>query len=203
MEVAIYARVSTEHQQQAQTIQQQIERLQQHAAEQADWQLVETHIFQDDGYSGAILSRPGLDSLRDQAALAAFELVLITAPDRLARNLVHQAVILDELQRAGCRVEFLDRPMSDDPHDQLLLQIRGAVAEYERALIAERMRRGRQAKMRHGQLLPWSVPPFGYLLDPDAPGIRPTCALIRSRLVLSSRSLPGTPTQLNRPRCTG
>ena len=43
--------------------------------------------------------------------------------------------------------------MSDDPHDQLLLQIRGAVAEYERSLIAERMRRGRQAKLRSGQLL--------------------------------------------------
>jgi site-specific DNA recombinase len=51
--------------------------------------------------------------------------------------------------------------MSQDPHDQLLLQIRGAVAEYERTLIAERMRRGRQAKLRAGTLLPWTTPPFG------------------------------------------
>lgn len=169
MEVAIYARVSTEQQQQMQTIRQQCERLQQRVAEQAGWHLAESHIFLDDGHSGATLNRPGLDRLRDQAALGEFELVLITAPDRLARHLAHQAVILDELQRHGCQVVFLDRPMSDDPHDQLLLQIRGAVAEYERALIAERMRRGRQAKLRQGLLLPWSVPPYGYLHDPEAP----------------------------------
>ena len=59
--------------------------------------------------------------------------------------------------------------MSDDPHDQLLLQIRGAVAEYERTLITERMRRGRQARLRAGTLLPWTRPPFGYRLDPDRP----------------------------------
>jgi site-specific DNA recombinase len=70
--------------------------------------------------------------------------VLLTSPDRLARNYVHQMVLVEEWERCGCRVEFLDRPMSQDPHDQLLLQIRGAVAEYERVLIAERMRRGRQ-----------------------------------------------------------
>ena len=62
----------------------------------------------------------------------------------------------------GSRVEFLDRSMSEDPHDQLLLQIRGAVAEYERTLITERMRRGRQARLRAGTLLPWTRPPFGY-----------------------------------------
>ena len=59
--------------------------------------------------------------------------------------------------------------MSQDPHDQLLLQIRGAVAEYERTLIAERMRRGRQAKLRAGCLLPWTRPPYGYRLNPDRP----------------------------------
>jgi site-specific DNA recombinase len=74
------------------------------------------------------------------------------------------------LARHGCRVEFLDRPMSQDPHDQLLLQIRGAVAEYERTLIAERMRRGRQARLRAGTLLPWTRAPFGYRLDPQHPG---------------------------------
>src|SRR5207248_198959 len=84
---------------------------------------------------------------------------LVTAPDRLARNYVHQMVLLEELERGGCRVEFLDRPMSQDPHDHLLLQIRGAVAEYERTLIAERMRRGRLRKLRAGVLLPWTRPP--------------------------------------------
>jgi hypothetical protein len=105
----------------------------------------EEHIFRDDGHSGAKLDRPGLDALRDHAARAAFDVVLITAPDRLARNFVHQMVVLEELQRRGVRVVFCDRPCSDDPHEQLVTQIRGAVAEYERVLIADRMRRGRQA----------------------------------------------------------
>jgi DNA invertase Pin-like site-specific DNA recombinase len=69
-------------------------------------------------------------------------------------------LLVDELTQRGCRVEFVERPMRDDPHDQLLLQIRSAVAEYERTFIAERMRRGRQAQLRSGQLLPWTRAPY-------------------------------------------
>ena len=169
MEIALYVRVSTSRQQQTQTIEQQLSRLHAKVAMAADWHLAEEHVYRDDGYSGASLNRPGLDHLRDHAALGAFELVLITAPDRLARKYVHQVLLIDEMQSRGCQVEFLDRPMSDDPHDQLLLQIRGAVAEYERSLIAERMRRGRQAKLRSGTLLPWTSAPYGYILDPERP----------------------------------
>ena len=169
MEVALYTRVSTPRQQQQQTIEQQLRRLRDSVATHPDWHVADEHIYRDDGYSGAKLNRPGLDRLRDRAAMAAFECVLITAPDRLARNYVHQMLLVDELTQRGCRVEFVERPMSDDPHDQLLLQIRSAVAEYERTLIAERMRRGRQAKLRSGQLLPWTRAPYGYLLDPDRP----------------------------------
>ncbi|MHC4307890.1 MAG: recombinase family protein, partial [Planctomycetota bacterium] len=169
MEVALYVRVSTNRQQQQQTIEQQIARLQDYLATQPDWHLADAHLYRDDGYSGTKLNRPGLDRLRDRAALGAFERVLITAPDRLARNYVHQMLLLEELTQRGCQVEFLERPMSDDPHDHLLLQIRGAVAEYERTLIADRMRRGRQAKIRSGRLLPWTVPPYGYLRDPECP----------------------------------
>jgi site-specific DNA recombinase len=168
MRAAVYARVSTTRQAQAQTIEQQLDRLCAAVAERG-WTLDEQHIYRDDGYSGASLGRPGLDRLRDHAALAELDLVLVAAPDRLARNYVHQVLLIDELGRHGCQVEFLDRPMSHDPHDQLLLQIRGAVAEYERTLIAERMRRGRQAKLRAGTLLPWTTPPFGYRLDPERP----------------------------------
>jgi site-specific DNA recombinase len=169
MEVALYVRVSTTRQQQTQTIEQQLARLRAHVATQPDWHLAEEHIYRDDGYSGAKLNLPGLDRLRDRVTLAAFERVLLTAPDRLARNYVHQILLIEELAQRGCEVEFLDRPMSQDPHDQLLLQIRGAVAEYERTLITDRMRRGRQAKLRSGQLLPWSVPPYGYVMDPERP----------------------------------
>jgi site-specific DNA recombinase len=169
MEVALYARVSTARQQQTQTIEQQMERLQTHVAKQPNWHLSEAHIYRDDGYSGAHLNRPGLDRLRDHAAFGEFELVLLTAPDRLARKYVHQVLIMEELHAVGCQVEFLERPMNDDPNDQLLLQIRGAVAEYERTLIADRMRRGRQAKLRSGCLLPWTRAPFGYILDAEHP----------------------------------
>ncbi len=96
-------------------------------------------------------------------------MLLVSAPDRLARKYVHQVLLLEELQGRGCRVEFLERPMSQDPNDQLLLQIRGAVAEYERTLITERMRRGRLAKLRAGQLLPWMRVPFGCRTDPERP----------------------------------
>src|SRR5437764_12412750 len=94
---------------------------------------------------------------------------MITAPDRLARNYVHQMLLIEELEQGGCQVEFVERPMSHDPHDPLLLQIRGAVAEYERSLIAERMRRGRQQRYQAGGLLPWTQPPYGYRVDPARP----------------------------------
>src|SRR5690242_1536027 len=168
MHVAIYARVSTQRQAQAQTTDQQLDRLRAHAEGQG-WSVTGDRVFRDDGCSGAALRRPGLDRLRDTAARARLDLILITAPDRLARNYVHQVLLVEELQQHGAQVEFLDRPMSRDPHDQLLLQIRGAVAEYERTLIAERMRRGRLRKLTAGTLLPWTQPPFGYAVDPDRP----------------------------------
>src|ERR671911_2989788 len=168
MRTGIYARVSTQRQAQADGIVQQLDRLRAHALQQG-WTVAAEHIFRDDGYSGARLTRPGLERLRDCAALHELDRVLITAPDRLARNYVHQVLLLEEITATGCEVEFLDRPMSQDPHDQLLLQIRGAVAEYERSLIAERMRRGRLRKLQAGILLPWTTPPFGYRLDPERP----------------------------------
>src|SRR4051812_36537663 len=168
MRVAIYARVSTTRQAQTQTIEQQLTRLEAYL-EQQGWALDRRHIYRDDGYSGASLRRPGLDHLRDRAALAELDVVLITVPDRLARKYVHQVLLIEEFEQHGCRVEFLDRPMSQDPHDQLLLQIRGAVAEYERTLISERMRRGRLMKLQTGQLLPWALPPYGYRTDPEHP----------------------------------
>ena len=168
MRAAIYVRVSTPKQTENQTIEQQITRLKTHIEDQ-DWILKAEHIYRDDGYSGANLNRPGLDSLRDRAALAEFDIVLVTAPDRLSRNYVHQMLLIEEFERHHIRVEFLERPMSDDPHDRLLLQIRSAVAEYERTLIGERMRRGRLTKYRAGQLLPWGRRPYGYQLDPERP----------------------------------
>src|SRR5947199_2354593 len=137
MRAAVYARVSTTRQAQAQGIEQQRDRLRAAAAERG-WELDDQHVYRDDGYSGARLGRPGLDALRDRAALAELDVVLVTAPDRLARKYVHQVLLLEELAERGCQAVFVERPTSQDPHDQLLLQIRGAVAAYERTLITER-----------------------------------------------------------------
>jgi site-specific DNA recombinase len=168
MKVAIYVRVSTQRQAQAQTSAQQLERLRAHLQAE-NYELSDQDIFDDEGYSGALLKRPALDRLRDAVGQNRFDRLLITAPDRLARNYVHQVLLLEELQAHGCKVEFLDRPLSQDPHDQLLLQVRGAVAEYERTLIVERTRRGRLAKLKAGSLLPWTLPPYSYRTDPDRP----------------------------------
>jgi len=168
MRLALYVRVSTQRQAQSQTIDQQLDRLLSYVECQG-WILEQENIFKDDGYSGGRLSRPGLDLLREKVRRGEIDMVLLTSPDRLARNYVHQVLLLEELKSFGCAAEFLDRPMSNDPHDQLLLQIRGAVAEYERTLITERMRRGRLMKLQAGTLLPWSKTPFGYQADPQHP----------------------------------
>jgi DNA invertase Pin-like site-specific DNA recombinase len=176
MRAAAYVRVSTSRQVKLQTIEQQLERVQKHAQEKG-WDLPQENIFRDDGYSGTTLKRPALDALRDKTRLRELEVVVVLSPDRLARNYVHQMVLIEELEKGGCRVEFVERPMSSEPDDQLLLQIRGAVAEYERTLLSERMRRGRLAKYKAGLLLPWTHTPYGYRVDPDRPrdpaGVRP------------------------------
>lgn len=168
MKVAMYVRVSTYRQALTQTIEQQIRLLSEHSQTHG-WSWCEEHLFRDDGYSGASLRRPGLDRLRDQIRSGAFDRVVMTEPSRLARNYVHQMLLVEEFEQGGCQVEFVDQPMSQNPHDQLLLQIRGAVAEYERSLIAERMRRGRRQKYQAGCLLPWTRPPYGYRVDPVRP----------------------------------
>lgn len=109
MRIAIYVRVSTQRQALTQTIEQQIERLRAHVSGLGEW-LADDDIFRDDGYSGASLRRPGLDRLRDRAALASFDRLYVTDPDRLARNYIHQVLLIEELQQHGCQVEFLNHP---------------------------------------------------------------------------------------------
>jgi site-specific DNA recombinase len=159
------------------------------AALRRGWAVEERHIYRADGSSGARLGRPGRDRLRDHIARADLDVALVTAPDRRARNEVHQVRLLEELARRGCRVALLDRPRSPDPHARLLLQVRGAVAEYERTLITDRMRRGRLARRRAGTLLPWTRPPVGDRLDPARPRapaavrVGPTEAALVTQLV--------------------
>ena len=118
-------------------------------------------MFRDDGHSGARLDRPGLDALRDAVRDGEVEILGVLTPDRLARKYAYQVLLLEEFRRAGCAVAFLSRAISDDPGDQLLLQIQGAVAEYERALLSERFRRGKLQKARAGQFIGVHAP-YGY-----------------------------------------
>ncbi len=166
--VAAYARVSTERQAERQSIEQQLTALRAYAVAQG-WTLADEQIDRDEGWSGARLDRPARDRLRDAAGRALVDTVLIASPDRLARRYAYQVWLLEEFARAGCDVIFLDRPSRDDPQDALLVQIRGAVAEYERTVIADRTRRGRLAALQAGRLVPWSRPPYGYRADPQAP----------------------------------
>jgi site-specific DNA recombinase len=169
MDVALDVRVSTTRPQHPPTLAQPRIRLREQLATRPDGQLAADHLDRADGDRGATLHRPGLDRRRDRAALAAFDLGLRTAPDRLARHDVQPMRRLDALAQRGSEVECLDRPMRQEPPDQLLLPSRGAVAEDDRPLITDRRRRGRQAKWRRGPRRPWSVPPDGDVMDAERP----------------------------------
>jgi site-specific DNA recombinase len=169
MRAAIYARVSTERQEREQTITSQLSALQAWVQEHGH-PLAPDHIVTDEGYSGARLDRPGLDRLRDGARDGAFDLVAVLSPDRLARKYAYQVLLLEEFRKAGCEVVFLQHPITDDPNDQLLLQIQGAIAEYERALLGERFRRGKLQKARGGQFLGGKAP-YGYRYVPKREGV--------------------------------
>jgi site-specific DNA recombinase len=168
MRAAIYARVSTERQERQQTIDSQLDGLRRWAGA-ANHDLSDLHVFRDEGYSGSRLDRPGLDALRDAVRDGEIDVVGVLAPDRLARRYAYQVLLLEEFRRAGCAVEFLNRAISDDPGDQLLLQIQGAVAEYERALLSERFRRGKLQKARAGQFI-GARAPYGYRYLPRHEG---------------------------------
>jgi site-specific DNA recombinase len=104
--------------------------------------------FIDDGYSGAMLERPGLDRLRDAVATCEVDAILCLCPDRLSRNFLHLGILVEELRKHGARVVFLNQPAEDTPENRLLVQIQGAVSEYERTKILDRTRRGRQPVAR-------------------------------------------------------
>jgi site-specific DNA recombinase len=126
--------------------------------------------FTDDGYSGATLLRPALERLRDQAALGAVEHLYVLARDRLARNDAYQVLLLEELQRARVAVVFLNGSLGETPEDQLLLQVQGVLAEYERTKILERSRRGKRHKARQGLLSVLGAAPYGYRYVPRGVG---------------------------------
>jgi len=160
---ALYARVSTERQEKEETIESQLAAITRHADRQG-LRHTPALTYTDDGHSGTWLDRPALDELRDHAREGRFDVVVVLCPDRLARRYAYQVLLLEELKRLGIEVLFCERPINDSPDDQLLLQVQGAIAEYERAKMLERCRRGRLHRARQGVLAPPRTP-YGHGAD--------------------------------------
>jgi site-specific DNA recombinase len=158
---AIYARVSSDKQREENTIASQTAALIEFARTH-DYQVPSAWILEDDGYSGATLVRPGLERVRDLAAEGQINAVLVHSPDRLSRKYAYQILLIEELARAGVETVFLKAPRAETAEDQLLLQFQGMIAEYERAQILERSRRGKRHRARHGQVSVLSGAPYGY-----------------------------------------
>ncbi len=158
---AIYARVSSDQQKEEKTIASQTAALVEFARKEG-YQVPDEWIFEDEGYSGTSLVRPGLERIRDLAAEGQIQTVLALSPDRLSRKYAYQVLLTEELARQGVEIVFLKAPQSDTPEDQLLLQFQGMIAEYERAQILERSRRGKRHRAKLGEVSVLSGAPYGY-----------------------------------------
>jgi len=161
IQAALHARVSSAQQSQAQTIQSQLRELR--ARIEGDGlRLGPENEFVDDGYSGSTLIRPQLERLRDAVANGSIDCLYVHSPDRLARKYAYQVLLVDEWQRAGIEIVFLNHELGGSPEDELLLQVQGMIAEYERAKILERSRRGKRHKAQVGSVSVLSGAPYGY-----------------------------------------
>jgi site-specific DNA recombinase len=158
---AIYARVSSDQQAQEHTIDSQVEALTGRVREEG-LALEDVLCFLDEGQSGAVLVRPALERLRDQAAAGLIDRLYVHSPDRLARKYAYQILLIEEFQRCGIEVVFLNHEIGDKPEEHLLLQVQGMIAEYERAKILERSRRGKMHAARNGSVSVFGKAPYGY-----------------------------------------
>lgn len=158
---AIYTRVSSEQQKENKTIGSQVDELL-IFAEQQGYVVPDEYVFKDEGYSGAILVRPGLEQIRDLSAEGQIQAILIYSPDRLSRNYAYQVVLMDEFASCGTEVLFINSPKADTPEEALLLQFQGMISEYERAMIKERSRRGKRFKAKSGVVNVLCGAPYGY-----------------------------------------
>lgn len=163
--VGLYARVSSEKQAEEGTIESQLSALRERIAADG-FRMATEHEYVDEGFSGATLIRPSLERLRDQVARGGIDRLYVHSPDRLARKYSYQALLLEEFQRHGLEVVFLNHQMGESPEADLLLQMQGMIAEYERAKITERSRRGKRYAAQIGRATCFSNAPFGYRYCP-------------------------------------
>lgn len=126
----------------------------------------EVLVYSDEGISGTVLERPGLSKLREAARDGQFQLLVVRDPDRLSRKLAHQLLITEELEKFDIRLEFLDFDWKDTPEGRLFYSIRGAISEYEREKIRDRMTRGKDQKARQGGI-PVNFDVYGYSYDTE------------------------------------
>ncbi len=157
---ALYARVSGEQQRDSNTIASRTEALLAHA-ERHGCHVAPDMVIEDDGFSGAVLERPGLERVRDLAAEGRIEAVLVHAPDRPGRRHACQVPIIEELARQGVETAFLNAPSMETPEDHLLVRFQGMIAECERAQTPERSRRSKRHRARRGDVAVLSGAPCG------------------------------------------
>ena len=158
---AIYARVSSEQQREENTIASQTASLIEFAKNH-ELEVPKEWVVEDEGYSGATLERPGLERVRDLAAEGQIQVVLAYSPDRLSRKYAYQILLIEEFARQGVETLFVKSPQGNSPEDQLLVQFQGMIAEYERAQILERSRRGKRHRAHAGEVSVMSGAPYGY-----------------------------------------
>src|SRR3989344_764677 len=163
MNVTIYGRVSTEEQKKKENIDSQVDELEKLAKEsKGEYSLINDYKYLDDGWSGGILNRPALDKLREDATRGLFSAVLVNDVDRLSRDNTHLGIIIKDLRRNGVRVIFRKHPGEQNPQTNLLINILGSYAEFEKEMIAGRTRRGRMYKAQVLKKIVGSRPPYGY-----------------------------------------
>ena len=150
MNVAIYARVSTTQQaEHGYSLETQIEACKKKAVELGATSIKE---YVDDGYSGAYLERPALDSLRDALSAKLHDCVIIYDTDRLARDTMLLLLITEEIEKTATLV-YVNSEYSKTPEGQLFYEIRGSFAKYERIKLQDRFNRGRRGKLKSGKPL--------------------------------------------------
>jgi len=190
---AIYARVSSDKQREESTIASQTAALIAFAQSRG-YQVPTEWIFEDEGYSGASVVRPGLERVRDLAAEGQIEAVLVHAPDRLSRKYAYQILLIEELARHGVDTVFMKAPQAATAEDQLLVQLQGMIAEYERAQILERSRRGKRHRAAKGKSTCSAVPRTAIVMFARAMMQQPG---MKSPTPKPTSSVPSTTTTLS------
>lgn len=152
MIAALYARVSTVRQEEQETIDSQIEEIKKRILEDGNI-LPSENIFTDDGWTGEMLQRPGLDAMRDAAIAGAFQILYVYDRGRLSRVFAYQEIIIEELVNLDLQFITLHDIKAETPEERVLQAMQGVFHEYERVKIVERMRRGKLYKARNGILI--------------------------------------------------